>query len=58
MTIKEYNEIFYPKYNKANSFVRCMEHALQKSNDNARMQMRVIGWDDETKDFYLMHSLK
>ena len=53
MTIKEYNEKFYPQCNKAFSFVNCLDHALQKSDDNARMQMKVIGWDDETKDFLL-----
>jgi hypothetical protein len=53
MTVKEYNEIFYPQYNKAFSFINCMEHALQKSDDNARMQMKVIGWDEDTKLFLL-----
>ena len=53
MTVKEFNEKFYPQYNKALSFVNCMEHALQKSDDNARMQMKVIGWDEDTKMFLL-----
>ena len=53
MTVKEYNEKFYPICNKAFSFVNCMDHALQKSDDNARMQMRVIGWDEDTKAFLL-----
>jgi len=53
MTIKEYNEVFYPQCNKAFSFVNCMDHALQKSDDNARMQMKVIGWDEDTKAFLL-----
>ena len=53
MTAKEYNKIIYPQYNKALSFVNCMDHALQKSDDNARMQMRVIGWDENTKEFLL-----
>lgn len=53
MTVKEYNEKFYPQYNKAFSFVNCMDHALQKSDDNARMQMKVIGWDEDTKAFLL-----
>lgn len=30
-----------------------MEHALQKSDDNARMQMKVIGWDKDTQMFLL-----
>lgn len=53
MTIKEYNEKFYPLANKALSFVNCIDHALQKSDDNARMQMQVIGWDEDTKAFLL-----
>lgn len=53
MTVKEYNEKFYPIYNKALSFVNCIDHALQKSDDNARMQMEVIGWDENTKAFLL-----
>ena len=53
MTVKEYNEIFYHLCNKAFSFVNCMDHALEKSDDNARMQMRVIGWDEDTKEFLL-----
>jgi hypothetical protein len=53
MTVKEYNEVFYPQANKAFSFVNCMDHALQKSDDNARMQMKVIGWDEDTKAFLL-----
>ena len=53
MTVKEFNENFWLQYNKACSFVNCMEHALQKSDDNARMQMKVIGWDEDTKSFLL-----
>ena len=53
MTIKEYNEIFYPLCNKAFSFVNCIDHTLQKSDDNARMQMKVIGWNEDTKAFLL-----
>ena len=53
MTVKEYNEVFYPQCNKAFSFVNCIDHALQKSDENARMQMKVIGWDEDTKSFLL-----
>ena len=53
MTIPEYNKIFYPAYNKAFCFVHNFEHALQKSDDNARMQMECIGWDEETRQFLL-----
>lgn len=53
MTVKEFNENFWPQYNKACSFVNCMEHSLQKPDDNARMQMKVIGWDKDTQMFLL-----
>lgn len=53
MTVKEYNEKFYPQCNKAYSFVNCLDHAIQKSDDNARMQLEVIGWDEDTKEFLL-----
>lgn len=48
MTVKEYNTVYLPKIEKAESFIYCINHALDKSDDNAKMQMRVIGWDDET----------
>lgn len=53
MTVKEYNENFYPQFQKALSFIHGMEHALQKCDDNACMQMKVIGWDVHTKEFLL-----
>ena len=53
MTVKEYNEVFYHQCSKALSFINCLDHALQKSDDNARMQMRVIGWGENTKAFLL-----
>ena len=51
ISVQEYNNEFYPAYNKAECFVRTLDHALQKSDENARMQCRVVGWDDDTKDF-------
>ena len=53
MTVKEFNENFYPQYRKAVSFINCLDHALAKSDDNARMQMRVIGWDKDMQMFLL-----
>ena len=50
MTVKEYNE-WYSKLNAARSFVYCIDHALQKSDENANMQFRVIGWSEELKEF-------
>lgn len=49
MTIKSYNEWYSKCYNKALSFVLCIDHALEKSDDNAKMQMKIIGYDDDTK---------
>lgn len=49
ISIKMYNETFSPILNKAESFISNLDHALQKSDENARMQCRVIGWDDDTK---------
>ena len=56
MTVHEYNNIYYPAYNKAVSFVNCLNHALEKCDDNARMQLNVIGWDEQTKNL-LLHAL-
>jgi len=50
MTVREYNE-WCKKLNNARSFVYCIDHALQKSDDNAKMQFSVIGWSAEMKDF-------
>lgn len=51
MTIKEYNEDFYPQFNKSLSFVKCIKHALQKCDDNAVKQMQSIGYDESTVAF-------
>ena len=50
MNIKEYNE-WYKKLNNARVFVSCIDHALEKSNNNAKMQFEVIGWNEELKEF-------
>ena len=50
MTVSEYNE-WYKKLNNARSFIYCIDHALQKSDDNAKMQFSVIGWSPEMQDF-------
>lgn len=53
MTVKEFNNIFYPQYSKALEFVECFEHALQKCDDNTIKQMQCIGWDKGTKEFLI-----
>ena len=50
MTVREYND-WYKKLNNAWNFVHCIDHALQKSDDNAKMQFSVIGWSVEMKEF-------
>lgn len=50
MTVKEYNE-WYNKLNHARSFIHCIDHALQKSDENAKMQFNAIGWSEELKEF-------
>ena len=49
ITVQQYNNEIYPKINKADCFVANLNHALDKSDENAKMQCRVIGWDDETQ---------
>ena len=51
MTVQDYNNKFLPICNKAESFIRCLNNALEKSDENARMQLKVIGWDKETELF-------
>lgn len=51
MTTSDYNKHFYPAYNKAISFLGNLDHALSKCDDNARMQLECIGWDEQTKAF-------
>ena len=54
ISVKEYNNEIYPKINKAECFVANLDHALQKSDENAQMQCRVVGWDEETKQLLRM----
>lgn len=49
MTIEEYNTKFYPIINNAESFVSCIDHAIEKCDDNTKMQFKVIGWNEQTK---------
>ena len=52
MTVKEYNERL-KILNRAQSFVLCIDHALEKSDENTKMQFEVIGWTKELKEFLL-----
>jgi len=50
MNVEEYNE-WHKKYSHASSFIHCIDHALEKSGENAKMQFSVIGWSPEMKKF-------
>ena len=49
ISVQEFNTDYFWRINNASSFIHCIDHALEKSDENAKMQMRVIGWDDKTK---------
>lgn len=53
MTVNKYNNDFYPKYQKAMSFVSCIDNAIRKSGEEAERQLSIVGWDEETKKFIL-----
>lgn len=50
---KEFNSETYPKISHARSFVSCIDHALQKCDENARRQFECIGWSDEVRETLL-----
>lgn len=54
ITVQQYNNEIYPAINKADCFLANLDHALQKSDENARMQCRVVGWDEDTKKLLRM----
>ena len=54
MTVKEFNTQVCPKLSKASSFLRCLDHALEKGgSEEAVRQVRIAGWDEETRDILL-----
>ena len=54
MTVKEFNTQVYPKLSKASSFLHSLDHALEKSeSEEAVRQVRIAGWDEETRDILL-----
>lgn len=56
-TPEMYNKLFYPSLNRACSFVNCLDHALQKSGEEAKRQCAIIGWGEDTK-LFLIAALK
>ena len=49
MKINEYND-WYHLYNGAYSFVRNVDHAIDKIGSEAKYQMECVGWNEETKN--------
>ena len=50
MTVREYNKEFYPKYQKALSFISCLRHTIPKCEGDTDRQLKIIGWDSETEE--------
>lgn len=49
ITVKEYNEEYYPKIEAACSFLQCFEHTIKKTDsyDEVMKQLRCIGYSEE-----------
>ena len=49
ITVKDYNEEYYPKIEAAHSFLQCFDHAIKKTDayDDVMKQLRCIGWSEE-----------
>ena len=52
MTVKEYNNEFLPKVDRAWGFVDNLDSAMYKTDDreNVMKQLACIGWSDECKE--------
>ncbi|MBQ7895449.1 MAG: hypothetical protein IJ364_02695 [Oscillospiraceae bacterium] len=48
ITVKEYNQKYHTEIRHAESFLACLEHAMQKSGayEEAMRQLSVIGWPE------------
>lgn len=44
----EYNE-WMKKYSSARCFIHSIDHAIDKAGDEARKQMKCIGWKEDMK---------
>lgn len=53
MTVKEYNEIWYPLINNSGVFLHALEHNIKKaeSPEEALSNLRIIGWGPELQKF-------
>lgn len=52
MTVKEYNQDFLPKIDRAFGFVSNLDSSMYKTDDreNVMHQLNCIGWSDECKE--------
>ncbi len=53
MTVKEYNEVWYPLINNSGVFLHALEHNIKKaeSPEEALSNLRILGWGSELKKF-------
>lgn len=53
MTVKEYNEVWYPLINNSAVFLGALEHNIKKaeSPEEALANLRILGWGPELKKF-------
>ena len=49
MTAKEFND-WYSKHRGAYCFIHNIDHALDKAGDEAKRQMKCIGWSEHMKN--------
>lgn len=53
MTVKEYNEVWYPLINNSGVFLHALEHNIKKaeSPEEALANLGYLGWGPELKKF-------
>ena len=53
MTVKEYNEVWWPLINNSGVFLHALEHNIKKaeSPEEALSNLRILGWGPELQKF-------
>lgn len=53
MTVKEYNEVWYPKISHSLTLLHALEHNVKKaeSPEEALSNLRLLGWYSELQKF-------
>lgn len=53
MTVKEYNEVWYPKISNSLILLHALEHNIKKaeSPEEALLNLRLLGWSSELQKF-------